>query len=67
MHTSMSTTLDEHGACRRMPARPADTNRGSAFARRIRGGGRASSSSTPARGGGMRDPEAWERRRDPRR
>jgi len=68
MHTSMSTSTNDRGADRRMHARAADAASAGTFARRIDcDGHRGSASATPARGGGMREPEAWERRRDPRR
>ncbi|HYH82326.1 MAG TPA: hypothetical protein VEX86_21220 [Longimicrobium sp.] len=64
----MSPIDDERRGDGRMSARPADAGRGFAFARRIAcDGDRALSAGTPARGGGLREPEAWERRRDPRR
>jgi len=68
MHTSMSTSTNDRGADRRMHARAADAESAGSFARRIDcDGNRSFHSATPARGGGMREPEAWERGRDPRR
>jgi hypothetical protein len=68
MHTSMSTTPNERGAGRHMSARTASGDRVVAFARRIDcDGDRVSAQAHPARGGGLREPEAWARRREPRR
>jgi hypothetical protein len=68
MHTSMSTSTNERGAGRHMSARGASDDHAGAFARRIDcDGDRVSAQPHPARGGGLREPEAWERRREPRR
>ncbi|HSU15953.1 hypothetical protein [Longimicrobium sp.] len=59
--TAASTTPEPRSA----PARD-EHGGGRAFARRIECDSARSARATPARGGGMRDPEAWEQLRSTR-
>ena len=65
---SMSSIPTERGSDRRISAPSADSERSYGFSRRIEcDGARAPEHAAPARGGGLREPDAWARRRDDHR
>ena len=64
----MSSIHTERGGERRMSGLPVDADRRQPFTRRIEcDGTRGPAHGAPARGGGLREPDAWTRRRDDHR